>query len=112
MRTEASAFQASPLTVLVGSTTYVFSPGPDVIVGSGSQCHIRLDHPDNAGETGETGSEDLVLRFADTHVVAINTSPDGIFVDGVRVGTVDIHDGQAITIGDPHHGPRIVFRVG
>jgi ABC transport system ATP-binding/permease protein len=108
MRTEASALPASPLTVSVASTTYVFSPGPDVIVGSGSQCHIRLDRP---GEDQAT-SEELVLRFADNHWVAIDRSHDGVYVDGVRVSVVDIHDGQAIAIGDPQQGPRLVFHVG
>ena len=107
MRPEASASQASPLTVLVGSTTYVFSPGPDVMVGSGSQCHIRLD----ADGSGKTAPEGLVLRFADTRWVAIDSSGDGLVVDGVRVATVDIHDGLQITIGDPQQGPRLAFYV-
>lgn len=101
---------ASPLTVWVGSAKYVFSPGPDVSVGSGSQCHVRLDHPGDSPP--EDLQEDLVLRFADTRWVAIDRSRDGIFVDGARVSTVDIQDGQAITIGDPQQGPRLVFQLG
>ena len=55
---------------------------------------------------------DLVLRFAGTHWVAIDRSPNGIFVNGARMSTVDIRDGQAITIGDPQRGPRLIFNVG
>src|SRR6185437_3625369 len=55
---------------------------------------------------------DLVLRFAEDHWVAIDRSTDGVFVDGVRVSVVDIHDGLAIAIGDPQQGPRLVFSLG
>ncbi|OBA79704.1 ABC transporter [Mycobacterium sp. 1164966.3] len=111
MRTEASAFQASPLTVWVGSTRYVCLPGPDVSVGTGSQCDIRLEPGDAAG-IAHPASEDLVLRFAGTHWLAIDRSGQGILVDGVRVATVDIQDGQAITIGDPQQGQQLTFHIG
>jgi ABC transport system ATP-binding/permease protein len=111
MRTEASAFQASPLTVWVGSTRYVCLPGPDVSVGTGSQCDIRLEPGATAG-IANRASEDLVLRFAGTHWLAIDRSGQGILVDGVRVATVDIQDGQAITIGDPQQGQQLTFHLG
>ena len=44
--------------------------------------------------------------------VAIDRSHDGIFVDGVRVSTVDVRDGLTITIGDPRQGPRLAFQIG
>ncbi len=111
MRTEASAFQATPLTVWVGPTRYVFHPGRDVIVGYGSQCDIPLDRLSPAA-TSQTARPDLVLRFTGTHWVAIDRSPNGIFVNGARMSTVDIRNGQAITIGDPQRGPRLIFNVG
>jgi ABC-type multidrug transport system ATPase subunit len=109
MRTEAFA---SPLTVWVGSMMYVFAPGRDVFVGYGSRYDIPLDRPGNAASTSQPKRPDLVLRFAGTHWVAIDSGLNGIFVDGNRVSTVDIRDGQAITIGDPQRGPRLVFRTG
>jgi ABC-type multidrug transport system ATPase subunit len=109
MRTEAFA---SPLTVWVGPMMYVFAPGRDVFVGYGSRYDIPLDRPGNAAPTSQPTRPDLVLRFAGTHWVAIDSSPNGIFVDGNRVSTVDIRDGQAITIGDPQRGPRLVFKTG
>ena len=48
MRTEASAFPASPLTVWVGPMRYVFAPGRDVVVGYGPGCDIPLDRPGSA----------------------------------------------------------------
>jgi ABC-type multidrug transport system ATPase subunit len=103
------AFSASPLTVWVGPIRHVFHPGRDVIVGYGSQCDIQLDRP---GHPAATSRPLLVLRFSGTHWVAIDRSPDGIFVDGARMSTIDIRDGQAITIGDPQRGPRLILGVG
>ena len=71
------AFSASPLTVWVGPTRYVFHPGRDVIVGYGSQCDLPLDPPGNPAS--QTARPVLVLRFSGTHWVAIDRSPDGMF---------------------------------
>ena len=112
MRTEASSSPASPLTVWVGSMTYVFHPGRDVIVGYGARCDIRLDHLRNVAAGSQTTQPDLVLRYHSGQWVAIDWSTNGIFVDGARRSTVEIRDGQAITLGDPHRGPRLIFHVG
>ncbi|OSC38154.1 ATP-binding cassette domain-containing protein [Mycobacterium decipiens] len=103
---------AFPLTVWVESMRYVFPPGRDVIVGGGGQCDIRLDRlgPVHRGPAWRS-IPDLVLRFTGTHWVAIDRSRTGIYVDGARMSTVDIRDGQAITIGDPQRGPRLVFQI-
>ena len=109
MRPEALA---SPLTVWVGSMRYVFAPGRDVIVGYGHGCDIALEHLGNAGPSPPAPRVDVVLRFAGSQWVAIDRSPNGIFVNGSRVPTANIRDGQAITIGDPQRGPRLVFQIG
>src|ERR1700677_3725871 len=106
MRTESFA---SPLTVWVGSMRYVFAPGRDVTVGYGKGFDVPLDRPGNA--PSPTPHPDVVLRFAGNQWVAIDRSPGGIFVEGYRVSPVNIRDGQAITIGDPHRGPRLIFRL-
>ncbi|WP_244168050.1 ATP-binding cassette domain-containing protein [Mycobacterium paraffinicum] len=51
------------------------------------------------------------MRFAGTQWVAIDLSHNGIFVDGARASTVTIRNGQAISIGDPQRGPRLVFEI-
>ncbi|MGA9679250.1 MAG: ABC transporter, partial [Mycobacterium sp.] len=91
---------------------YIFHPGRDVIVGYGSQCDVPLDRPGNPASTSQTARPVLVLRFSGTHWVAIEKSPDGMFVDGARMSTIDVRDGQAITIGDPRRGPRLILGVG
>lgn len=103
---------ASPLTVWVGSIRYVFPPGRDIFVGRGEQCDIRLDRPGtDEPDTVRAPVPDLLLRFTGTDWVAIDRSRYGIFVAGTRMSTVDIHDGQAITIGDPQHGPQLIFQL-
>jgi ABC transport system ATP-binding/permease protein len=111
MRPEAYAFPASPLTVWVGSTRYVFARGRDVLVGYGRGVDVQLERPGNAAPP-PAPRPDVVLRFTDRHWVAIDRSSRGMFVDGSRVSKVDIRSGLAITIGDPQRGPRLVFQIG
>ncbi len=112
MRTEASAFRASPLTVWVGSMRFDFAPGRDVIVGYGPGCDIALERLGNPTSPPPAPRPEVVLRFAGTQWVAIDLSHTGIFVDGARASTVNIRNGQAISIGDPQRGPRLVFQTG
>ena len=114
MRTAGSAFTPSPLTVWVGPMRYVFAPGRDVVVGYGPGCDIPLERRGNPA--APTAPRTVVLlRFTGSQWVAIDTSPHGIFgifVNGLPVPTVEIRDGQAIRIGDPQRGPRLVFQLG
>ncbi|ETW22335.1 ABC transporter ATP-binding protein, partial [Mycobacterium gastri 'Wayne'] len=98
---------APPLTVWFGSMRYVFAPGRDVLVGPGKHCDIRLDHPGPV----DRPAPDVVLRFLGTHWVAMDGRGNGIFVDGTRLSTVDIRDGQTIAVGDPRTGPRLTFQL-
>ncbi|MGE2818184.1 ATP-binding cassette domain-containing protein, partial [Mycobacterium heidelbergense] len=109
MRPEASAVPASPLTVWVGSMRYVFPPGRDVVVGYGAGADIPLEQL--GGPPPQAPRPEVLLRFLGTHWVAIDKSRSGIFSNGFRVPAVDIHDGQAIMLGDPQHGPRLVFQI-
>ena len=46
----------------------------------------------------------MVLHFNGNQWIAVDRSEAGIYVDGVRMSTVFIHDGRAITLGDPSTG--------
>jgi ABC transport system ATP-binding/permease protein len=82
-----------------------FAPGRDVVVGSDVRADLRVAHPLIA-------RAHLLLRFDNGRWVAVdNNSVNGVFLNGQRVPTVDIQDGQAINIGKPD-GPRITFEVG
>lgn len=110
MPTEASAVPASPLTVWAGPSRYVFSPGRDVLVGYGPGCDIPLERLGSSAPP-PAPHPDVVLRFTGAQWVAIDLSHRGIFLDGFRVPTVEIRDGLGITIGDPQHGPRLIFQL-
>lgn len=110
MPTEASAVPASPLTVWAGPSRYVFSPGRDVLVGYGPGCDIPLERIGSPAPP-PAPHPDVVLRFTGAQWVAIDLSHRGIFLDGFRVPTVEIRDGLGITIGDPQHGPRLIFQL-
>ncbi|MCV7353790.1 ATP-binding cassette domain-containing protein [Mycobacterium parmense] len=94
-----------------GPSRYVFAPGRDVVVGYGPGCDVPLDHLVGAGAPPRAHHQEMVLRFTGTGWVALNRSPSGIFVNGAPASTVEIRDGQAITIGDPQRGPRLVFAL-
>lgn len=110
MPTEASALPAS-LTVWAGPARYVFTPGRDVIVGYGPGCDIPLPAPGQPSQP-PAPRVDVILRFTGSHWVAIDLSRRGIFAGGSRVSTLEIRDGLGISIGDPQHGPRLVFQTG
>lgn len=110
MPTEASALPAS-LTVWAGPAKYVFTPGRDVLAGYGPGCDIPLERLGQPSQHPQPPQVDVILRFTGTQWVAIDLSRRGIFVNGSRVATVEIRDGLGIAIGDPQHGPRLVFQT-
>jgi len=95
-----------PLIVWLGPRRYSFPIGRDVIVGLDSSADVRLD------AAGPSATPPLVvLHYNGDQWIAVDRSEAGIFVDGVRMSTVFIHDGRAITLGDPQYGPRLVFQL-
>ncbi|MDT7740021.1 MAG: hypothetical protein QOK09_3390 [Mycobacterium sp.] len=97
----AEAF-GSPLIVWLGHRKYIFPAGRDVTVGRDSRADIRVDG----------APTQVVLHHNGSQWIAVDRSEGGIYVDGVRMSTVFIHDGRAVTLGDPQHGPRLVFQLG
>jgi ABC-type multidrug transport system ATPase subunit len=95
-----------PLIIWLGPRRYVFAPGRDVTVGLDRDADVRLD-----GVGGSGVPPLVVLHFNGNQWIAVDRSEAGIYVDGVRMSTVFIHDGRAITLGDPQHGPRLVFQL-
>jgi ABC transport system ATP-binding/permease protein len=95
-----------PLIVWLGPRRYSFPTGRDVTVGLDSSADIRLD------AAGPSATPPLVvLHYNGDQWIAVDRGEAGIFVDGVRMSTVFIHDGRAITLGDPQYGPRLVFQL-
>src|ERR1700733_3386257 len=104
MPTEAFA---SPLIVWFGPHRYTFPVGRDVTIGRDNRADIRLD-----GVGTSAAPTHAVLHHNGRQWIAVDRSQAGIYVDGVRMSTVFIHDGRAINLGDPQHGPRLVFQLG
>lgn len=101
MPTEAFA---SPLIVWFGHDRYTFPVGRDVTIGRDGRADIRVD--------GVGAPTHVVVHHNGRQWIAVDRGEGGIYVDGVRMSTVFIHDGRAITLGDPQHGPRLVFQLG
>ncbi|HET7075609.1 MAG TPA: FHA domain-containing protein, partial [Mycobacterium sp.] len=93
------------LTVRLGQSEGNFAAGRDVVIGSDVRADLRVAHPLIA-------RAHLLLRFGNGKWIAVdNNSLNGVFLNGQRVPTVDIQDGQSINIGKPD-GPRVTFQVG
>ncbi|WP_322857363.1 ATP-binding cassette domain-containing protein [Mycobacterium shigaense] len=93
------------LTVRSNRSQASFAPGRDVVVGSDLHADVRVAHP-------VVARAHLLLRFDRGRWIAIdNHTQNGLFDDGRRVSTVDIRDGQSLTLGLPD-GPRLSFDVG
>jgi ABC transport system ATP-binding/permease protein len=98
---------AAPVIVWLGPNRYTFPVGRDVTIGRDSRADIRVD---GAGAT--TSAIHVVLHHNGRRWIAVDRAEGGMYVDGVRMSTVFIHDGRAITLGDPEHGARLVFQLG
>jgi ABC-type multidrug transport system ATPase subunit len=93
------------LTVRYDGSTRTFAAGNDVVIGRDLRADVRIAHP-------LISRAHLVLRFDHGRWVAIdNGSLNGMYANGRRVPSVDIHDGQQINIGNPD-GPGLTFEVG
>jgi ABC-type multidrug transport system ATPase subunit len=99
--------QAAPpvLTVRYDGSQRTFAAGHDVVVGRDLRADMRITHP-------LISRAHLLLRFDQGRWQAIdNGSLNGTFVNGRRAPVIDIHDGQAVNIGNPD-GPQLTFELG
>ena len=93
------------LTVRHDGSARTFAAGSDVVIGRDLRADVRIAHP-------LISRAHLVLRFDQGRWLAIdNGSLNGMYVNGRRVPTVDIHDGLHLNIGNPD-GPELTFEVG
>jgi ABC transport system ATP-binding/permease protein len=93
------------VTVRYDGSTRTFAAGSDVVIGRDLRADVRIAHP-------LISRAHLVLRFDQGRWVAIdNGSLNGMYVNGRRVPTIDIQDGQQVNIGNPD-GPGLTFEVG
>ena len=69
-----------------------------------SRCALVLEHPSVSGEHAE-------FRPGNGKVVLSDRSTNGTFVNGLRVKTTDLHDGDYVTFGR-YAGKSLIFRTG
>jgi len=99
-----AAFGA-PLVVWLGTHRYAFPSNRDVTIGSNKDADIQLYG------LGGLSEPQVLLHFNGSEWIAVDRSEAGMYVDGVRMSTVFIHDGRVITFGDPQRGPRLAFQL-
>jgi ABC transport system ATP-binding/permease protein len=93
------------LTVRYEGSARTFAAGNDVVIGRDLRADVRVAHP-------LISRAHLVLRFDQGRWIAIdNGSLNGMYMNGRRVPTADIQDGQHVNIGNPD-GPELSFEVG
>jgi hypothetical protein len=93
-----------PITVCSGAWQRTFAPGNDVVIGRDVRADVRVPDP-------LVSRAHVMLRCLDGRWVAIdNESRNGIFVGHQRVHSVDIRDGETISIGSPE-GPRLTLEL-
>lgn len=80
-------------------------PDAGLIVGrDSSRCALVMDHQSVSGAHAD-------FKPADGKVVLTDHSTNGTFVNGLRVKTADLHDGDYITFGR-YSGKSLIFRMG
>src|SRR5215217_3044139 len=88
------------LTVAHDGSARTFAAGNDVVIGRDLRADVRIAHP-------LISRAHLVLRFDQGRWIAIdNGSLNGMFVNGRRVPTADIHDGLHVNIGNQQAAGR------
>ncbi|MUL81185.1 MULTISPECIES: FHA domain-containing protein [unclassified Mycolicibacterium] len=96
---------STALTVRYDGSTRTFAPGNDVVIGRDLRADVRIAHP-------LISRAHVVLRFDQGRWIAIdNGSLNGMYANGRRLPSIDIHDGQVVNIGNPD-GPQLTFEVG
>jgi ABC transport system ATP-binding/permease protein len=69
-----------------------------------SRCALAMDHPSVSGVHAELAPSEGKVTLSDR-------STNGTFVNGLRVTTADLHDGDYITFGR-YSGKSLIFRTG
>jgi ABC transport system ATP-binding/permease protein len=103
----STAAFGAPLIVWLGPRRYDFPAGRDVTIGPGSSADVRLE-----AVAPSVTPPLVVLHFNGDQWIAVDRSDAGMYVDGVRMSAVFIHEGRTITLGDPQQGTRLVFQLG
>ncbi len=105
MTNVGSTTEPAALIIRNGATSQVIEPSRGVVtIGRDPQSVVQIDD----------------LRISRTHLRAeyvdgwwrvTDSSRNGMYVDGVRMGSVTVNDRVTVQLGDPIAGPSVAFEV-
>lgn len=102
---EVAAGRPPRLVVRCGQQTRVVSPGPaEITLGRDPSSTIRLDH-------SWLSRTHVRLRTEGSRWLAVDSSRNGMFIDGVRHESVVVTHGLTVHLGDPD-GVAVQFTFG
>jgi pSer/pThr/pTyr-binding forkhead associated (FHA) protein len=105
MSSAASTARPALLVVHSGDTSHAIEPGRGAVtIGREPQAGLRIDDP-------QISQEHLRAEPTDGEWRIIDSSPGGMFVDGLRRTSVTITDKTIVRFGDPTAGKVLTFEV-
>jgi transcriptional regulator with XRE-family HTH domain len=105
MSSAASTARPALLVVHSGDTSHAIEPGRGAVtIGREPQAGLQIDDP-------QISQEYLRAEPADGEWRIVDSSPSGMFVDGLRKTSVTITDKTIVRFGDPTAGKVLTFEV-
>ncbi|WAJ45168.1 FHA domain-containing protein [Mycobacterium sp. Aquia_216] len=105
MSSAASTARPALLVVHSGDTSHAIEPGRGAVtIGREPQAGVRIDDP-------QISQEHLRAEPTDGEWRIVDSSPSGMFVDGLRRTSVTITDKTIVRFGDPTAGKILTFEV-
>lgn len=100
-----STAQPALLVVHTGETSHAIEPGRgSVTIGREPQAGLQIDDP-------QISQEHLRAEATDGQWRIVDSSPTGMFVDGLRRTSVTVTDKTIVRFGDPTAGKVLTFEV-
>jgi transcriptional regulator with XRE-family HTH domain len=101
----SAASRPALLVVHSGDRSHAIEPGRGAVtIGREPQADVQIDEPQISGEH-------LRAEPADGQWRIVDSSPDGMFVDGLRKTSVTITDKTMVRFGDPTAGKVLTFEI-
>lgn len=105
MSSAARTARPALLVVHSGDTSHAIEPGRGVVtIGREPQAGVQIDDP-------QISQEHLRAEAANGEWRIVDSSPSGMFVDGLRKTSVTITDKTIVRFGDPTAGKALTFEI-
>lgn len=105
MPSAESTAELGQLVVHSGAASHAIEPGRGVVtIGRDVTDDVRIDHP-------HIFAEHLHAEPVDGSWRIVDKGPNGMFVDGQRVGSVTVTKKTTVRLGDPSTGEALTFEV-